>query len=135
MLKTCNIFRTKLNDRIKVNGHSEIWSSLEIWCYIHWNAFRTRSYITRCSIECWYTVVPVFFLLKLTFFPEMAGETERQTYETVNSLKRKIALPSLYCYEDFVVLIIPDQFNCWCLFSFKIQSAIVVVIVTRLGSV
>ena len=67
----------------------------------------------------------------------MAGETECQTSETVNSLKRKIALPSLlkiFCI-DFDVLIIPDQFNCWCLFSIKIQSAIVVVILTRLGSV
>ena len=78
---------------------------------------------------------PRFFRLKLTFFLEMAGETECQTSEMVNSLKRKIALPSLVCFIDFDVLIIPDQFNCWCLFSFKIQSAIVVVILTCLGSV
>ena len=60
----------------------------------------------------------------------MTGKTECQTSETVNSLKRKIAGPSLeiYCCIDFDVLIIPDQFNCWCLDSFKIQSAIVVVI-------
>ena len=65
---------------------------------IHWNAFRTRSHITRCSIERWYNMVPAFSPLNLTFFPEMAGETECQTSETVNSLKRKIALPSLLLY-------------------------------------
>ena len=27
---------------------------------LHWNAFRTRSHITRCSIERWYNVVPIF---------------------------------------------------------------------------
>ena len=70
-------------------------------------------------------MVPIF-PPKIDLFPEMAGETECQTSETVNSLKRKIAGPSLeiYCCIDFNVLIIPDQFNCWCLFSFKIQSAI-----------
>ena len=46
----------------------------------------------------------------------MVGETVRQMSETVNSLKRKITLPSLLLYR-FDVLIIPDQFMCWCLFS------------------
>ena len=102
---------------------------------VHWNAFRTRSHITRCSIERWYNVVPVpppLPPLKLTFFPgkseQMSGETVSQTSEMVNSLKRRIAWPSLL-FHRFDVLIIPDQFNCWCLFSFKIQSAIVVVVV------
>ena len=81
-------------------------------------------------------MVPVF-PPKNDLFPEMAGETEYQTSETVNSMKRKIARPSLeiYCCIDFDVLIITDQFNRWCLISFKTQSAIVVVILTCLGSV
>ena len=66
--------------------------------HIHWNAFRTRSYKTRCSIEHWYNVVPVFYPLELTFFPEMAGETECQTSER----KRKIAWPDLYCSNDLM---------------------------------
>ena len=82
---------------------------------VHGNVFRTRSHITRCSIERWYNVVLGFFSLKLTFFPgkdkQMAGEIVRQTPETVNSLKPKIAWPSLLLYR-FDVLIIPDQFNC-----------------------
>ena len=32
----------------------------------------------------------------------MAGETECQTSETVNELKRKIAWPDLYCCNDLV---------------------------------
>ena len=49
----------------------------------------------------------------------MLGETVRQTSEAVNSLKRKIAWPSLLLYSfDVLILIIPDKFNCWCLFSF-----------------
>ena len=60
----------------------------------------------------------------------MAGETVCQTSETVNSLKRIIVWPSLLLHR-FDVLIIPDQFICWCLFSFQLQAAIL----TRLGSV
>ena len=62
------------------------------------------------------------FPLKLTFFPgkneQVAGETVSQTSETVNSLKGKIAWPSL-----FDLLIIPDQFNCWCLFPFNTNES------------
>ena len=77
----------------------------------------------------------LFFSPKIDLFSrkeraDMAGETVCQTSETVNSLKHKIAGPSLLLYR-FDALIIPDQFNWWCLFSFRVQSAIL----TRLGSV
>ena len=65
-------------------------------------------------MEGWYNVVPVFSPLKSTFFPgkneQMSGETVHQASETVNSLERKIAWPSVLLYR-FDVLIIPDQFN------------------------
>ena len=83
---------------------------------LHWNAFRTWSHITRCLIECWYNVVPVFwFPPKIDLFSRKGMQTVSQTSETVNSLKRKIA----WLLYRFNVLIIPDQFNCWCLFPFN----------------
>ena len=35
MKKAHNVLEQKIIDRIKVNGHSETLSSLEIWCYIY----------------------------------------------------------------------------------------------------
>ena len=63
----------------------------------------------------------------------MAGETVCQTSETVNSLKPKLAWLSLL--YRFRCIDYTRQINGRCLFSLKIQSAIVVVILTSLVSV
>ena len=57
--------------------------------------------MTRCWIERWYNVVPVFLFppkIDLFFRKEQADgmQTVNQTSETVNSLKRKIAWPSIH---------------------------------------